>query len=189
MKKYYIILFVLTSIIGFLYFNHTQVETTKTLERYSERELVLIYLGQTSCPYCKKKNIKDSIKSVDNKLNDLTKKFGISYKKIGIATGWDIEKEYTFLGKILSFNEIIIGNGWSNLGSLWYIYNDFSDTSGLLRSSPATPQIILSIRSYNSIGDTFRGVYDEKLVISLIGNQITNFHEIRFDEIIHENIN
>lgn len=83
-----------------------------------------------------------------------------------------------------NFDEIITGNGWSNLGSIKYVYSDNFD----LR--PATPQILFVFREFNEITNvttTYRGVRSEEIMLSLTGlNEIREFNlnalQINFNE-------
>lgn len=122
--------------------------------------------------FCSDPELKSEINKVSDLVSDfLSNKSNVGFKKIGISIDVDPHEGYMHLKNMISFNEVITGNGWGNLGSLTYVYSDEFD----LR--PATPQILFVFREFNEITNvttTYRGVKSEKILLSLTG-----LHEIR----------
>jgi hypothetical protein len=190
MKLYvFVFLFSLisTSMVLLLLYINVNNNSNPNTTKYSESELIFLYIGDSSCQFCHDADTIGKVKKIDSELNILTKKNGIGYKRIGISTGWDINHEFSFLRNLLKFDEVSVGNGWSNLGSLRYIYNDFGNKNNLGRSEAATPQIMIIKRDYNQFGSTYRGLNSEEIIISLIGDQIKIYSEININNIIENN--
>lgn len=139
----------------------------------TEFEIVLIYIGSSDCFASNIESLPISFNIIEDNLDIEVNSLGIQIHTIGISKGTNLLDELFHLANFSSFDEILIGNSWSNTGVLKYIYNDFQ--------GPAiTPQVVISFRKYRSISNNFEKYYrsiEYELVIErLIGNQeIDNF--------------
>lgn len=179
----YILLFILTFIgamIGFSLLD-SENEVSISLINYNDSELVLIYLADSRCPFCQNEEIINQIRGIDAELNEISKKMGFGYKKIGISIDWNVNEGLSYLRNIIEFDELIVGGGWSNMGVLRYVYDDF-------QTQAATPQLIITFRNYNRIitpsTETFRGLKEERVFVNLIGDEMLN--ETKFDEYLNQ---
>jgi hypothetical protein len=182
---YYILLFIISiSVSGFYIFNLSNEENVP-FPRYSENEISLIYIGNSTCSFCQNPDLIGEITRIDNTLKEVAYDVGFGYKKIGISTDWNLVSGYDHLINILEFDELIIGNGWSNVGVLRYIYTDF-------KGVPAVPQVIVTKRKFNKITINrvdYRGVNEEQIILNLVGLiEIMNMSNERFTMIVNNDI-
>ncbi len=182
-KSYpYLVLFILAFSCSLLIKNLLKTNNSKpssaSLTSYNSKEIVLIYLADSTCPYCRSDDVITKIRATDIELSKIAKRINVGYKKIGISIDKNPKVGFSYFGNIIDFNEFIIGSGWANTGVLRYIYTDF-------QSHAATPQLIITIREYNRIRippstETYRGLKDEKILLNLIGAEILG--NIEFDK-------
>lgn len=166
-----IVLIMIGYMIPPIYTNYTlkrDVNTILTDERFNQNEfeIVLVYIGNSTCPASNIEGLDFSLKMIKDKLALQGKSKGYGVKFIGVSTGSHYENELRHLSKFGSFDEIIIGNGWSNLGVLKYFYDDF-------RGLAATPQLIISLRRFDKIDGSTRvsnrGVIGERIIFRKLG--------------------
>ncbi len=148
---------------------------------YNKNEINLIYISNSNCVYCNDLKLIDAIKKKDNALRKISKDFNFGYKFVGISIDLNINKGIEYFKNYFILDEIIIGSGWSNTGILRYIYTDFP-------SEPAVPQLIISLKTYNTISfnniETYRGLMSEKILLVLIGNDI--FDDIEYRSLLND---
>jgi hypothetical protein len=95
------------------------------------------------------------------KLQQKVAKYNFGLHTIGLSKDYIVEDELRHLSKYGAFDEIIIGNGWSNSGILKYIYDDLSGETGV-------PQLLVTKRKFKSINSgtesSYRGLEFENLL-------------------------
>lgn len=85
-------------------------------------ELVAVYLGAEWCAPC---HLPENIQAVEDMkmaFREIADDHGWSFKVVGVAVDWSIEDGYEFLRKNGDFDEVILGNNWTNLGAATYIW-------------------------------------------------------------------
>lgn len=106
-------------------------------------EIVLVYVGSSTCPICKKKQVPNFVKKIKEVMLFYADSLDYGFKSIGVSQDFDIEKGIEHLNLIGKFDEISTGNGYSNAmiqKYIWEAQNHASDTG--------TPQVILVKRDY-----------------------------------------
>lgn len=141
-------------------------DPSKNSFKQEKTELVLIYIGNSECPAANHQLMPESVKTIKNKLKTIASVDSIRFVSIGIANENIRPSEFEHLSKFGKFDEIIIGNDWSNSGVLKYVYDNFNGPS-------ATPQVIISLRTFNNIGSEksafYRGISSEMILHRRIG--------------------
>ena len=64
------------------------------------------------------------------------KEQNLLFVAVGVATDWIPDSGYAYLKRLSSFNEMIVGRNWFNLGAAVYIWADSTNR-------PMEPQVIL----------------------------------------------
>lgn len=106
-----------------------------------ESELVIIYIGSSSCAASNIEELISPIKELKEKVSKHANYLNTGFHSIGVSKDQVSIEELKHLSKHGTFNEVIIGKSWSNLGVLKYIYNDF-------QGPPQIPQIIITKRNF-----------------------------------------
>jgi len=139
----------------------TAISTTQ-----GQYELVLIYIGCSTCGASNVEGLPDSFIKIKEFLNNRADKYGYAFHTIGISKDEKIKDELMHLSKYGNMNEIIVGNDWSNTGILKYIYNDFPGPASI-------PQIIVAKRKFRAISNYsqtfYRAIEDEAVLMRKIG--------------------
>lgn len=129
-------------------------------------EIVLIYIGCSSCSASNVPGLPESVIEIKSELFKMTQDYGYDFHTIGISKDHIIKEEIIHLTKFGYFQEILIGNDWSNSGILKYVYNDIPGPASI-------PQIIITKRKYRAISNfnktAYRAVESENLLVRKIG--------------------
>ena len=115
--------------------------------RYSPRyelpngkQIVVVYIGATSCGPCRTPEFKDVVRRMKPLLarqaDSLKRPLSIN----GVAIDWVVDSGYAFLKEAGEWDEITVGNNWVNVGALRYIWGD-------TLTRPAMPQVIIYERT------------------------------------------
>ena len=102
----------------------------------------LIFIGSSECGFSNTKKTHDSVLLIKERLKDFSNKEGYGFISTGISDDVDASKGIEYLNKTGPYDEIIAGARLYNLGIQYYVW----DRS---LGSPSTPQIIISMNSYN----------------------------------------
>lgn len=154
-------------------------------------DLVLLYVGSSTCGFCQDEELHNSIREINSKLFNLASDIdSLSYFAIGISKDYNVNNGYKHLLKIGIFNEVMVGNSWNNTGLSRYFFVDFP-------ALPATPHIALIIRKKNLLSsidsnDDFRGIEFEQVLRRFYGKleiaSLTYSDDSELLELIQSNI-
>tara|TARA_R110002126_G_scaffold288548_1_gene442393 strand:+ start:20240 stop:20848 length:609 start_codon:yes stop_codon:yes gene_type:complete len=123
------------------------------------KEVNLIYLGSSKCVYSNDEKLYDAIKDIKLNLKERYSGQQLGFSAIGVAADWIPKDGISHLEKFGPFNEIIVGNSWSNHGVIKYV--------GEIGEEASTPQLFLILRTYSeSISSV---VKEEKRILTLTG--------------------
>ncbi|MEX2362041.1 MAG: hypothetical protein WD597_00405 [Balneolaceae bacterium] len=154
-------------------------------ESIQNKEYALILLTSSTCSFSNNQELIKIFKELKKQINNKTISENVGFTAIGISLETDPLNGLSHLKKYGKFNEIIIGNNWSNLGAIRYIFND-------IKGYAITPQVLVTVREYKMIGsDTFSkqraGIVNEYAVIRKVGtDQIKLWKEEGFSFQIEE---
>jgi len=122
-------------------FNH---DITKNYQRtYSSEpgpELVLIYIGSSTCQAANSKRLPIVVDSIKIMLQNYAKSIKHNFTTIGISKDWVIKSGIEHLNKYGPFDEITTGRNWINSAIIKYVYQHF-------KGVPGVPQIIVLKRT------------------------------------------
>lgn len=170
MKKTVLIYFVLFLLAATLsYFNlfnfqaikniATDYQYTAIKSKTNKQEINLIYIGSSTCKFCKNKNLHNIVDSAKSIIYEKSKSLEIGFSAVGIAAELNPEKGIDHLKDYGYFNEMIVGNSWNNNGTIKYM--------GEMGFESSTPQIILTYRTYTEYIHT--KIENEKEIANYIG--------------------
>ncbi len=107
----------------------------------SRKEIALIYVGSSSCPFCKSQSLDSVLTYVSEELEIYSREEGYNFNKIGLSQDFNPNQGIEHLMKFeISFNEISTGNNWRNTTIEKYTNNTFQASLG-------TPQILIIQRA------------------------------------------
>lgn len=130
-----------------------------TYSKTHKQEINLIYVGSSSCKFCKNKALYKSVDKAKSLMYEKSMKLGVGFSAIGIAINLDPKRGFEHLQKYGYFNEVITGNNWNNNGTIKYM--------GKMSFETSTPQIILTFRTYTEYIHT--KVENEKEIVNYAG--------------------
>lgn len=132
-------------------------------------EIILIYLGSSTCIYCLSPKLNSSLKNIDYELKKIADELGLGYKKIGLSKNVHAMNGIQHLYDLqIDFDEISTGNGWRNLGINYY--------TNIHQSINATPQIIITKRVYYDSRTIMNEAltFKEKIITRFVGLENIN---------------
>jgi hypothetical protein len=109
------------------------------------KELIVVYVGATSCGPCLLPETKSAVARMKVLLASFAEKNGYAFSAVGVATDWSTASGVKFLSDNAPFDQLVIGGNWTNLAVEHYIWRDSTAT-------PAMPQVVVLERSV-TIGD------------------------------------
>jgi len=124
-----------------------------------EQEINLIYIGSSACIYCNVKELYVVVDSIKYLVSKNSENMGVGFSAIGISVDWIPTRGINHLKKVGKFDEIIVGNNWTNNGIIKYVSEMGNEAS--------TPQLILSLRTYTHLKKF--NVASEKIILSKKG--------------------
>jgi len=145
-----------------------ETESAKDLyQKNSKNEIVLIYIGSTTCSVCLDDSNKRYFEMIYNGIEDVNDDSRYSVKKIGISIGNNRYEDFSFLNEFsVPFDEISISHDNFNTGMIRYVFDNF-------KGEPVVPQVIILKRIYhqNIIGDSpvNTSIESENLLYRLVG--------------------
>lgn len=104
------------------------------------RELVAIYIGSTDCGPCQLPEVKTAIRAMKPLLAAQAQQRGSVFKAIGSAQDWDLRRGAAFLEPLGAFDQVVIGDNWTNLAVEQFILRDSL-------AEMAMPQVVLIERT------------------------------------------
>lgn len=139
-----------------------------SFELQQQYELALVYIGSSTCGPSNHDDLPPAFLQIKNLLEEKAGEYEYSFKTIGIAREIQITDGLTHLAGYGSFDEIIVGNNWSNLGIDRYVYNNIAGEA-------ATPQVLVTRRNFRAPAlansTVYRGIDSEILLIRKVGFQ------------------
>ena len=99
-------------------------------------ELVMVYLGSSSCVASNGKELPELIEDVKLALRNLAWEHGYMFSAVGVAVDSRVSAGLNHLGKFGTFDEVMTGRSWLGAGSRKYFFED-------LPGAASTPQILV----------------------------------------------
>jgi hypothetical protein len=103
-------------------------------------ELVVVYLGATSCGPCLQESTKVTVRDVLAKAEERAAERSLSMQAVGAAFDDDIESGLGLLRSTAEFDQVLLGGGWSNAAAVEFIWSDGEVLA-------AIPHIVILTRS------------------------------------------
>ncbi|MXW15561.1 MAG: hypothetical protein F4065_09580 [Rhodothermaceae bacterium] len=134
-----------------------------------EKELVMVFIGSSTCGYSNDSSLPELIEEAKLKLKDKATDQGWSFSTVGVSIDWITSDGIDHLDKFGYFDEIMTGRKWHGTGANIYL----RDIQGI----NATPQILVLARNpQQSKEDGRKPVQRETPVYRVAGlNQIDNW--------------
>ena len=132
-----------------------------TLRERVRTELVLIFLGGTSCGSCRDPALKVVLAEVRARLSRLITGTRIGFKSIGVAIDWEVDQGVTYLTDQGTWDELSVGSNFRNS-----LFNEHCWVVPGTRA--AIPQLILLERKYR-MGSTRIEVLGKRYLARVIG--------------------
>ena len=89
----------------------------------SGEELLLVFIGSSSCPAAREKGFDKVVAQVTERMRHEADRRKALFGRIGVALDWQIADGLTFLDKFGKFDEVIVGRDWLNTGYDKYVRN------------------------------------------------------------------
>lgn len=112
-------------------------------EEVGGEEVVVIYVGSSTCPYANSDWLVASVGNAMRTLSARANQEGVVFRAIGVALDRSPEEGLEHLRRIGRFDEVSAGMGWGNHLASEYIWEE---VPGL----PATPQILVLEREWDT---------------------------------------
>lgn len=124
-------------------------------------EIVLVYIGSSTCGWSNVPELPDVVRSLKVKMQARAQTEGMGFAAVGVARDAVVANGMEHLDKFGAFDEVMAGRGWANAGVQKYIYGEMAGLG-------ATPQILVVSRrlGYETGHVTFN---DEKVLIRKVG--------------------
>lgn len=126
-------------------------------------ELTMVYVGSSSCTYSNMSFMPETVIKIKTKLSRRLGDKNVSFSTIGIATDWITRDGIEHLRKFGTFDQVISGRNWYNIGVRKLFWNG-------LGGRPSTPQILVIGRYIKKSGIAF-DISDKIIVVQKIGPQ------------------
>lgn len=88
----------------------------------SGTELVMVYVGSTSCGPCHSPEVKSALEAAKVALAERARREGKTFVAVGVATDYIVEEGIEFLASSGRFDEIVVGRNWLNSASLAHLW-------------------------------------------------------------------
>jgi len=108
-------------------------------------EIVAVYLTASTCGPCIGPEMPELIDSVKVQLNRQAQTRGQQFRAVFVGTDWEPEKSIALAKRDGSWDELVVGRNWFNLGAEHYIWGDPNTT-------PAMPQFVVFEQSITTDG-------------------------------------
>ncbi|MCY4000607.1 MAG: hypothetical protein OXF84_07370, partial [Bacteroidetes bacterium] len=111
---------------------------TPSYTNVSGRELVMIYIGSSSCGFSNAPDLPKLIEDTKMSLQDQANNKDWSFSAVGISIDWNTSDGINHLNKFGHFDEVITGRKWNGTGANQYLKN--------IPGVYGTPQIVIIMR-------------------------------------------
>ncbi len=88
----------------------------------SGTELVMVYVGATSCGPCHSPELKSALEAAKVALAERAEREGKTFVAAGVALDYVVEEGVEFLASSGRFDEIVVGRNWLNSASLAHLW-------------------------------------------------------------------
>lgn len=109
----------------------------------SEKEIAIIFIGSSKCSASQALEIKKIYSKIVSNIEEKALKAEISTTTIGISIDSDLNDGLEALFNTYNFEEVSVGNGYSNLNLQNYIWTSSNNVG-----APFYPQILINERKY-----------------------------------------
>ncbi len=99
-------------------------------------ELAFIYIGRSSCAWCRRPETQEAIREAIDSLRQTAARRGWSFATRGISLDRDVRTGTEHLEEVAEFDEVASGGGWLSEGGRSLIWESPS-------ASPATPTVVV----------------------------------------------
>lgn len=110
------------------------------------KEIVLIYIGSSSCAYANDEALPSLIENLKLALQRKASEKEYMFTTIGVAIDWFTEKGVEHLTKFGTFDEVIAGRKWQSTGARRFFWE-------ALPGQAATPQVLVIARDVQAPTD------------------------------------
>ncbi len=115
---------------------------TPTHRNPGGREIVAVFLSYSRCPGNNYAGLTESVDSMNRSLARQASDRHLPFVAVGVSSDWEPDSGYAYLKRLSSFDEVIVGRNWFNLGFQHWVW---ADSAG----QAAVPQVIVLERTIN----------------------------------------
>lgn len=155
-----------------LWFGWSQEPDRATIEPSFREgtEIQVVFLVSPTCAVCASERFQTVARTAMEKVRqrELPEGHQISFVFVGI--GHDLNAIQDLADRLGSFEEMVIGHGWVNMGAMRYFWRD-------IPAEGSTPQVVITRRTLRN-NDVSRGIApsEEELFLRLVGlEEITSW--------------
>lgn len=171
------IVFAVCYVFGFLFvYDYTEKldETPHQIDIQGGQYLRFVFVGSSSCTFSNNEDLHKVIDFLNEELRSISYLFEKKYISTGISTDVNAYEGISYLAKTGSYDELISGASWYNLGISHYIWD--SDIG-----YASTPQVLILTTEYDVLSNginIFDIKHQNQLLKRYIGVQeINGFYE------------
>jgi hypothetical protein len=88
------------------------------------RQIVAVYIGSTDCGPCQWPQVKEAVRKMKSLVAAQAAARGMTFRALGVAQDWDLKAGATFLEPLGAFDQVAIGDNWTNIGVEQYVLRD-----------------------------------------------------------------
>lgn len=125
-------------------------------------ELALVYIGASRCAAANREDLPETIKQLKLLIQEKAETNNRNFVAIGIARDWIVNAGVKHLKKFGTFDEIMTGRNWLNIGTLKYLYEDIPGLA-------ATPQVLVVDRVVDGLEAPAYSIRNEVLMVRKTG--------------------
>jgi hypothetical protein len=130
-------------------------------ELKSGKEIVLLYVGSSSCKPSLEPRFASAIKDLKAVVAKQVRSKGMVFTSIGVALDWSTDGGTAYLAGFGPFNEINVGQNWLNTSVIQWVWRDNPGPG-------ATPMVIIYEREITMKDDAIR-ITGEKVIKRIVG--------------------
>jgi hypothetical protein len=134
---------------------NTHASYTPEYSSRSGSQLVMVYLGSSTCAASNDSQLPEAIETLKLRLASYAEREEMSFVSIGVGLDWIPERGIEHLFRFGRFDEVSSGYSWGNSAGLQYMWSDRS-------IMPVTPQVVVYQRLFSpSIDSTNQPRYEQ----------------------------
>lgn len=127
----------------------------------SGTELVVVYVGSTSCKASLEPGFADVVHSINDKVRAAAKRDGKLFSSVGVALDWSTNQGASYLTQFGDFDEISVGRNWLNGSVVNFVWRDHPGPA-------ATPMIVVFERDVVMDNEAIK-VSQERILKRVVG--------------------